>query len=1634
MPNMDIERISLNIEDRTGDDEKIDLTETPQVGKVPADMLDHTVGKTSFATGREPEDIKESIVTGQEDFLRDDLVAEQSLKQAQLNASILEEFTNEKAAKGEAVTQQETDFILNLTKENISNPKTIVESQYAEKATTTAVSQEDRPEFFSKLMAGDPETEAIFDGAVDAVTKKEIAQKAYDGLQAEMEDLGLGGKIYEHFETFLPFFSSSNLKDAVKDAPTSSFLPGNNLQEQAEYLYLLPPDEFQKEFQQAVDQIAESNLVDAATFAAFVGNYSKADVLLQNVFGAIDVLDVAGLAVSPKLFKLARNVVKKGVTSTSLKPFVKEMSKRVVNEPDVLAASGNVETASILKAIERIKTKVAPLDATGGENLAKVLDDLPAVFNVQGIFRGSSSISGARAQKVVEMTELENAELLEGLADAVNINRLDGAALRAGLIDSSEAFNRHYPQLSNHVLEVSHTRIATPDEKNLANVDGLLVRLGNKENDLFDTIEQAEVYARDIYKLKDSRIVQQGPDRFYIEVFHEVDETAPVVRQALIETDNDVVKSSLANRFFGLLRTADDLVSKTINDDRTAVTYGGQAFLRFFKNSAKQIGKLNKDQRGALLGFIDRQKNFVKAGEVGRTSKSSVEFEKEWSSLYGRMPDEKEQLAYWNFVRLNDIDYMLNNFSILRDKSRAGLRDFDLRVSGVGDDITEDLLRMEGKQVDDIPWDAVDDAGIVILNDDLALSQFHRKNSRGGATFIGDTTDDVGVSFEETSLAFKGQSLRDTVNDLKGDGYSIIQLSPKGENTLKGHQKIKEMIGDEEVNYVLVKNATSNPLGIRQLPHRPGFHIVYPDGFFVRQPNVKRLVDSDGVVRHRYDGDYNLLNFSTRKEALAWEAKVDKARVLLKEAQENNNFAAYTKYVNENLPYKPKEFAKKFRDGFLDVNTPFRTTFSGSSVKDNFPLEKTYENLTVKADSSHNLYKGQVNLEFAAKRNPPIQTIANRGSEDLPDFNLELAKQLDIFETSDQALSSLLRTRILSDMQIKSTEHWAAQFGDILDIPKEELRRNPVAAISNPKYIENTDNTLAISAAKNARRALLQLVGQENEVSKTVSWLQQQTMERLNVSLGKTGSDQASVNPALMGFIKDPGSYFRAAAFHMKLGFMNPVQFWLQAQTFTHIIGLSPRNAMSAMPAYWYSRMLNMTAQPQMLDDAARRVAAISDYKAEHFKESHEALMRSGFFDVGQEVAWKSDMLNPNLTRTKAGVFLDKTSFFFNEGERVTRLTAWHTAYLDWRKANPLASLDAAAERQIMSRADLMTVNMTQKSNAAWSTGIASIPTQFWSYQARLGEQIFPGVFGKGRLTQAEAIRSMGVHSMMYGVPIGITGTTVGALWPFWEEIRQGLLERDVDLSDDVWEGFMEGLPALGLSTLTGQEFNFGERYGPGGLSTLKDWWSGDATVLETLFGVSGSVLQDTVGTMEPLLKALTATLDDTDNTYPISVHDFADPLSNISSINQARKAWYAVNYGIYISRNETLLGKNVGVDEGIFQAMFGLQRQETSDAFLKLESLKELKDLQNETRKDYIREIRRGLRADSPEDAIKFFKRARTHAIGGGFLPNEYSGLLSSALDGQGDLVDKVGQKFREKIINRNIIKKQIDDNKRNR
>ncbi len=261
----------------------------------------------------------------------------------------------------------------------------------------------------------------------------------------------------------------------------------------------------------------------------------------------------------------------------------------------------------------------------------------------------------------------------------------------------------------------------------------------------------------------------------------------------------------------------------------------------------------------------------------------------------------------------------------------------------------------------------------------------------------------------------------------------------------------------------------------------------------------------------------------------------------------------------------------------------------------------------------------------------------------------------------------------------------------------------------------------------------------------------------------------------------------------------------------------------------------------------------------------------------------------------------------------------------------------------------------------------------------------------------------LATYSALYGLP---AGASAAALYPFGEDIRQAALERGYDTNEGAMDLLINGIMSNAVELATGKETNAGDRYGPTGLSFIKDAITGEKTFLELAFGPSGQATADILGgivdTVAPAVSAIAAGDPNGGNeSYPLMGEDVIQRLRTISSVNNAVKLYTAANYQKFISKNENFQVDADAMD-GILSAFFGFDPRSITDAYVKLESIKEVKDFKQKKMQDVTKNIRRAAEHyQSPEDWARYMKAAKLDSIEGGLTPIEYQRAMKDAIRG---------------------------------
>lgn len=1168
-----------------------------------------------------------------------------------------------------------------------------------------------------------------------------------------------------------------------------------------------------------------------------------------------------------------------------------------------------------------------------------------------------------------------------------------------GLVNNIGSFPKAQSNLfSEYILNPDRTLVPnvnyTLRTDPLANVDYVVLQLGTTRGEMFASKEAAENQAKNFYKISDYRIRSQG-DKYYIEIQKAIDETAVSVRNML----QSVTVDTTPTQYFGTImggqspRSARYLMPENIAMDRQTATLGASALHKvqsLIKD--KTIGVLRKEERKNLVQFADSQRRYVDPvnKQVGRFSTDQPGFEIAWKDMHGKYPTERETYAYWSYVRDYNMDLVMRNFTNVKEKMRMGSEMFDVPINGV-----KGKPWLEGKLIDRLPPRAeeFDYIGALIVDGKEGAAGTHRN-----------------LKFITTGVEQK----------LLDEGYKIIQLSPYAVGKLRKAEHLKDILPDRDITYMFVKQYDSAPLEWMQIPSRPGGHIAHVYNYYVRVPEVKNVRQG----KHVYYGDNNLAGFMDEASAIRFTEAYNTAIDLL--AKHRTGLVRITQdqieqYLQRHLPaeWDWKTFNNLFdksKGGIYNLETKALMTRRDASSFDSGLLK--YEGLVNASDNPHNLYNNSITLKYALERGQTLDTVERVGSVEAPTWRFKEAPLMDVNQTLERAGQNLMRGRYMDDLKIKSTEHFIAEFGDLIDAPIEVVRANPFQHIFDPVWRTDAD-VAKVAAAKNFRRATLELLGHQPEFAKLTGWVKERIANDFVHNV--FGEKAFSIAEPWLLHRLHPIDRMKSLVFYEKMGLWNPLQLFRQAHIVAHTAFVSgnPASFARGYSAGMYSQALGFSdnvamrgyisqqfndfiKQPmkEFVTEPVGKKFVKTGWEDHHFIEAHEGLKRSGFMNVGREVADIGDLMTAKLGST-TGV-MDNSLMAYKRGEQIGRRTGWFVAYDEWRMANPAAVFDNVAQRSVLDRANLLTLDMIQASNSNFQKGVFAVPSQFMPFQIRLWEQMVSGSFGgPSRLTPAEKARVFLYNSAWYGVPTGLGIMTLGV--PMKELMHRNYLANDQLRTKDFEQGldpnesaatqiFWNGLGGfMSKLIMGGNPASYAETFGPGSLTISNDLLSGNKTFYELMLGPTYSASKELVLSGHPIARAVLGSMG-YGGGYPLTRDDFRTLASNVTTLNHAQRTITLLNTGEYMSKNRLPVDK-LNTWESYVYAMTGMAPQRITDLQRITQNNKDMKAVKDYFEKEYSDNIAKAYKAIANDDlqlGHTYFTRAYLDTIAGGFTLDE--------------------------------------------
>ena len=831
---------------------------------------------------------------------------------------------------------------------------------------------------------------------------------------------------------------------------------------------------------------------------------------------------------------------------------------------------------------------------------------------------------------------------------------------------------------------------------------------------------------------------------------------------------------------------------------------------------------------------------------------------------YKRDITQAELDSYQAFRDISNIEWALRNDDVYKSKVLQGFEtgSFQTPLGSV-----ENVNLLVNRNLDTIPADRVYNA-----------------------------TDDIHYT--------KNNPLKQTdLERLKAQGYVLVNVEDAV--NLSDGTRVKSFL-------IKGRDISLRPLERQQVAYLPGGHVMYKGKYFGKQGR-KGIQPDTGEEYLKAPGTFIT---GTRKEVEQWTAKMEKARIRYKEMEAkgvvdpdeiDEIFEGEAGYPTA------REFIGRMTDGTYHKDTPFETLFDRE-------LPSVYNNSTanmefIEGESGANGYLRTNGRMYYSKR-----------GERLRDYKGDLAPTLDPFETVNKSLMNIANITSFSDYKITAMERWVKQFKNYTN-----LKDLPPGASDMTIFRDAVINTQDDRIKQMAK-------AQRDIIKRNLGWKSEQDLQaeqftrRLNewVMNAEPGSLGAKVEGKITDWWdnKNPIMALRGMAFDMKLGLFNVAQFPLQMGTMLASISLSPVHGASGfIGAVPLRAFLTKSGTDHMLNTFVERgLHKTAGFKsAAEFKEFMWSAKKSGFFDIGGSHALVNDY-GPNAAISDFTGKLNRAReagrWFFKEPEVWNRTVAYHIAWKETRERfAELSTKSPEFLRKVAGRAEDYSLGMSEQSGAVWQKGLMSIPTQFWTYQARMLEAMLGKTF-----SPAQRARLMIGQTLFWG------SAGLPVLPYLSEKYKESVAPEEFGGQpfDSFFKVADRGLFDWAIYNMTGADMLVGKKMGTGSwfVDTVRDIFGfgqyGEKSFAEiaggatfNIMGEAGKALADVTNHMMHEAGADTGT--------PVKPEAMKRLAMNISTASNAIKAYHAFNYGTYISTKGNVIASDVPSEVG-WAALLGFQ------------------------------------------------------------------------------------------------------------
>jgi hypothetical protein len=1398
------------------------------------------------------------------------------------------------------VSLDELGIIESLSQDELysSDLGTVLEQKYSDMYTNLMTSHEENAVAQQALQEDDQAAMDVLDRVQAPMQRAQIANDVLQNTGARYQATSWASWGVDMAKGFIPLYTTIKGRERI-ETPTASLLSGNNREEQVSQLYALPPKDFKETLQTIIDELAADNMVEAMSFASDVSSYSSSDQEWANLG---TVLDAASIVPVGKVASLAKGMATAG--------------KAVLTNPTqvakVAAAAGFNKAANIGTVTKNLLAG----DFSGVTTLRRIQevgDQVPSLFAPKQWMTGGTKYLTAEGEARLAEQVQNNAEGVLGLLQEGNqINRLEESQVAAAVSERYDELTQAFPSNAHKIID---TNVIPASADKITNTAVLAVRFGRQDGSFFKYEATAKRYAEKYIGIKtdDFAVKQDQLGGWYVEVQKPINDIGDF-RNATIDTTL-ATPNTFNNKFARALRSPDYLVAEQNVKARGQVVATTEYLSQILDEQTKPF-------RGKSAQWYDEMEAMFRENRVAKqTFSTAADFENSFFKKFKKPPAPDQYDAYYRYVQLSDLDYIVRDADKVKRMTAKGLEDFSYKfvektANGSGPPQIKNVI---GKVVDRLPLEDKIPFRVKIIQNGSETNNF-------------------------PNMMAKWDKNKTLIEKLLTDGYKIVQEA-------------------ESNTYVLIKDFKRNSIKMKTLGYIGGGHAEPKYDFYIRQGKIDDMEGAKVLT-----GDINLATVPTKAQADEIAKIMDQARVMVK-----NGDPGARKFIDENLPFSYGDFIKKVKLKAIDLDVPIVATAKGQRSSEVARYRELWgDNYHDYQGSNRNLL-ADTSSKFTTERSENLLDVYT--TEKGAVFKQEWESVLAPFEALSSASRNMLDVRVLEDYAIKTTNDWMQEFGHLMDVNPMELKSNPRYFLQNPRYKSN----IGIDKAEASRLSALSLFSQVESLDAGRSVLRDKVMSKVFDVGGEKARAFLDDN---WTSARDVQTLLRRTTSNLKLNFWNTKQLFLQSSAIAATVAISPRAGWSGMRALTPTWFALHSGDDAVIRGLHNKFGKIMGWEKNEWLEMVRSMKQSGFSKVGGDTSYMDDVAVKGsgkqamgrLKNSPLGKIASTHTVFFTQGELSARIVAYSTAYREWKTLNPTKALDRFAEANILNRAKTFTQNMTRESNSQWQKGWYSVATQFMGYNMRVAEQLWDGGLGSGKkLTQGEKVRFLATMSTLYG-----GGVAVSAGIPFIptkEVLRDWMAEAGVDMENyPISDVLLDGLIATGVESMTGAEMDF-SGYGPTGLPTLYDLMNEDKTWGETMMGASFGVGMDISSSLSNLGYAFGYG----GGVENITGNDLLAVLRNVSTVDNLAKTYIALNTGKYISRKGTYL-TDVSETEAVLQGILGVAPERVAESFATASALKSLKATRETGLKQFEEAHRSAVRAlvAGDEDSYHIYAKRR--------------------------------------------------------